>query len=188
LSDEKQIDTIKKCTRLGKEDVFADSEIGNKQEAYQYAFWHTMSLKDHDLLSQTEQAGSDLAQLISKKLPEDESNALRDKAQNYITDAVTSNDADALFQVGFILVNGRYSSDPARGIALSLAACDLGYDCSANNPDKWWGQDLDFNTALHSMMGEQKFAQAYNQSQEVTDLIRRKDYDGLRKYFQLQLQ
>jgi hypothetical protein len=51
-----------------------------------------------------------------------------------IDSAVASGNPDALFQAGTILSNG-YGIDALQGFALSIAACDLGYDCSAEtNP------------------------------------------------------
>jgi hypothetical protein len=56
------------------------------------------------------------------------------QAQAAIDKAVRSGDQMALFWMGFALSDFHWSSDSQRGNALALAACELGYDCSVNNP------------------------------------------------------
>jgi len=53
-------------------------------------------------------------------------------AQTDINNAIASGDPEALFDAGMMITNGHYI-DRVEGFALSLAACDLGYDCTAAN-------------------------------------------------------
>jgi hypothetical protein len=102
--------------------------------------------------------------------------------------AVESGDADALFGAGELLADGRYSSNPLNALAVSLAACDLGHDCSADNPENAFANckfsgacppDANFAYFLQQSLGAENYAKVYARAQEVKQLIEAGDWDAV---------
>lgn len=116
-----------------------------------------------------------------------------DSAQKSINRAVASKDPAALFHVGRLLSDGRASSDPLQGFALSIAACNLGYDCSANNADLFQGcatqglcqPGISYADLIKKAVGDDGYAQAYARAQQIQDAMARDDMAALQSFVQL---
>jgi hypothetical protein len=104
-----------------------------------------------------------------------------------------SRDPAALFQVGRLLSDGNASSDPLQGFALSIAACNMGYDCSTNNSDIFHGcatqgqcpLGATYADTIKKLVGEEGYAQAYARAQQIQDAMARDDINALHQFGQL---
>jgi hypothetical protein len=108
--------------------------------------------------------------------------------------AVASGDAPAIFHVGeMLLITGtRYRANPGVGAALIVAACDLGYDCSVNNPA------LDFHLicastggcrpgfsyldGLRQVLGERQYAEACFQAKQFEEALAAGNHTALNSF------
>lgn len=116
-----------------------------------------------------------------------------DSAQQSINSAIASRDPTALFQVGQLLSDGHASSDPLQGFALSIAACNLGYDCSANNAELFHGcategqcpPGMSYADIIRKAAGDEGYAQAYARAQQIQDAMARDDTNALQQFVQL---
>jgi hypothetical protein len=123
------------CVGFIKNDAFAD--LPARQGGYNsIRYWTDKA--SNDSVAQGLQAGSFIADANYEKSDDVKAKSL-DSAQKSIDSAGASRDPAALFQVGQLLSDGRASGDPLQGFALSIAACNLGYDCSANNAELFRG-------------------------------------------------
>jgi hypothetical protein len=180
-----------RCLPMAKEDPFSD--LPQRSEGYRNAaFWQQMALSNNDPVAESHQAILDLAEANYKDSTGRD--ATLAKAQQLISDAAQSGDPRALFMTGQVLANARNSSDPVRGVAISLAACDLGYDCSAKNPDNVFSvcvdsgacpADADYAYYMQQSLGPAAFGKAYQQAQTIVDLIARNDWDAVAAFTKL---
>jgi hypothetical protein len=108
-----------------------------------------------------------------------------------VTAATNSGDPGALFAVGQLLTDGRYSSDITRGLAISIAACEMGYDCTAANPANPFSAckdtgscpaDADFAYYIQQSLGADMYAQAYARAQELKELLAQHDTSGIDRF------
>ena len=145
-----------------------------------------------DPVAQVMLAGAAIAQVGFDKSPGAIAKA-RQSAQDAINSAVTSNDPIALFKAGQLLSDGHAGGDPIQGFAVSLAACDLGFDCTVNNADVS-GNCIASNTCspgsqysdlVKRAVGNEGYAQAYARAQQLEDAIRRSDTTAIQKLIQL---
>lgn len=92
-----------------------------------------------------------------------------------------------MFLAGMMLSNAKYSPQPLEGVAIALAACDLGYDCSASNPENPFSMcarsgacpaDRHFAYYMQQSLGVDQSAQAYNEAQSLEDMLSRNDSAG----------
>ena len=99
-----------------------------------------------------------------------------------------SGDPDALYLAGMLLADPRYSSDALNGIAVALAACELGRDCSADNPENSFHNcgvsgacpaDADFVYYLQQSLGPSAYAQVYARAQQVKQSVQAGDWDAV---------
>lgn len=177
-----------RCAALAKADAFSD--LPPRPDGYrQSSFWQTMALDNGDPLAEVHQARLDISD--AKYGAQDGRGAVVEMAQQYIIDATRSGDPAALFTAGQILSNSQNSSDPLRGVAISLAACELGYDCSSKNPANVFAvcavsgacpPDADFAYYMQQSLGAEAYATAYANAQTLKDLIVHSDWDGVASY------
>jgi hypothetical protein len=170
-------------------DVFADLP---RKEAGDYnspKFWMDLAYRNNDPLAQTVHASLALSGASANTTQVE-------VAQADINKAVASGDPDALFSAGMMITNGLYV-DPIEGYALSLAACDLGHDCTAVNSS---GSDLPFGDCVISgtcasgsvfsdwvakNLGADGYAQAYARAQEIKEALAQGDLQMLQQFAKL---
>jgi len=180
-----------RCAQLAKDDPFSDlpARAGGYRNA---AFWAAMALADGDPLAQVHQAVIDVEN--ASYASASNRAASMEEAQNLLSYVAKSQDPDALHVAGQMLMDGWYSSDPLRGVAISLAACDLGYDCSANNPGNSFAvcresgacpTDADYAYYVQQSLGPERFGTAYSEAQAFKDLLARGDWNGIAIYIAL---
>jgi hypothetical protein len=170
-------------------DVFAD--LPNREGGYRSVqFWMDLAYHNNDPVAQTVHA----ALAVSATSPN--SAGQIQVAQTDLNRAIASGDPDALFYAGMIITNG-LSTDPIEGFALSLAACDLGHDCTAANSS---GTDVPFGDCVAAgtcapgtvfadwvtkSIGAERYAQAYARAQQVEDALARDDSNALQQFAKL---
>jgi hypothetical protein len=177
------------CIGFLKGDAFAD--LPTRTGGYNsIRYWIEKSADDP--VAQALQAGSAVADTKNAASSDLKEKSL-DAAQNSINSAVASKDPAALFQVGRLLSEGLTSSDPLQGFALSIAACNLGYDCSANNAELFQGcatqghcqPGVSYTDVIKKAVGDSGYAQAYARAQQIQDAMARDDMTALQAFLRL---
>jgi hypothetical protein len=181
-----------KCARLGKENAFAD--LPSREGDYPKKFWHELALKESDPLAEAAQVQTDLPKLSQMKSSEDRQLALV-RLQHYIRDAVGSKDPEAIFTIGIALQNSHAVDDNnLQAVAVSLAACDLGYDCSVSNPQNYrqicrpidvCPDGATYSDRLQQIYRSTLYAEIYSQAQIFKDLLTREDWQELDKFVRI---
>jgi hypothetical protein len=177
------------CAGFINNDAFAD--LPERPGGYNsIAYWTDKAANDP--VAQALQAGAAIANTNFEKSSDVNAKSL-DSAQQSINGAIASRDPTALFQVGQLLSDGHASSDPLQGFALSIAACNLGYDCSANNDELFHGcaargqcpPGMSYADIVRKAIGDEGYAQAYARAQQIQDAMARDDTNALQQFVQL---
>lgn len=113
-------------------------------------------------------------------------------AQKTLINAVSSGDPEAVFRAGFFLTDG-YASSSLSGFAVAIAGCDLGYDCSANNPVIFgacaeFGQcpaGLTYADIVTKAIGPSGYARAYAMARQLEQAISQGDRATVAEFVQL---
>jgi hypothetical protein len=169
-------------------DVFAD--LPNREGGYKSAqFWMDLAYQNNDPVAQTVHAAS----AVSSTLP---NSGQIQVAQADLNHAIASGDPDALFNAGIVITNGLYT-DRIQGFALSLAACDLGHDCTAANSS---GSDFPFGECVvmgtcapgtvfsdwvTKNIGAEGYAQAYARAQQIQNALAQGNTSALQQFAKL---
>jgi hypothetical protein len=173
--------TFELCRGFFKGDAFASlpDRVGGYNSS---RFWLDQAYHDNNPIAQSLHAGRALG------TSGDVSNAQAD-----INEAVASGDPEALFRVGTILSNG-HGQDALQGFAWSIAACDLGYDCSAETNPDYFGSCVAagtcnpgtrFQDIVVNAVGASGYANAYARAQEIETALSRGDTLSLQEFAQL---
>jgi hypothetical protein len=133
------------------------------------------------------------ANYSSPNLTAQQRDELRTQARAYARDVIHSRDPEAWYKLGMATGMSSFSKDLSFGYALALAACDLGYDCTGDNEQndwyacRWQGCDEKMVLAdrMKLMLTPALYAKAYARYGELTDLIRRSEWDEIEKYVPL---
>jgi hypothetical protein len=168
-------------------DVFADlpkREGGYKSTKY----WMDLAYQDGDPIAETSHAALAIANPIAAT--PDSINV----AQADINHAIASGDPEAIFLAGMIITDGHYV-ERIQGFAFSLAACDLGYDCSATNTTSVIFQNCAtegncpagavFSDWVTKNIGAEGYAQAYARAQQIETALAQGDTSALQQFAQL---
>lgn len=182
---------FQQCQHLIHDHPFG--ELPRRKGGYGFSFWYKQAVADGDPVAVMDQAASTLASLYSQS-PSTQTDAQQHAAQVDIRRAVESGDPHAIFLAGMILANSRYSEQPLEGVAIALAACDMGYDCSAANPNNPFSlcsktgacpADADFAYYMQKSLGTAEYAAAFTYKQEFENMLARSDVAGIDSATQL---
>jgi hypothetical protein len=132
------------------------------------AYWFAEAYAAGDPLAQLDVAARAVADIMADaQMPEDVRAAKVKVVQDNLRGAVESGDPDALYGAGILVANNeKYTF---QGLAVALAACDLGRDCTAANPESGFYEcvqsgrcapGLDFPSMLQQGMGQEQYAEA----------------------------
>ncbi|HEY4447856.1 MAG TPA: hypothetical protein VGN03_04575, partial [Steroidobacteraceae bacterium] len=156
---------FERCKKLATTDPFAG--LPPREGGYMRArYWW-------DLGANSDDPGAQARGAVEKFVTD---NADPAAAQAAIDRAVRSGDPMALFWVGFALSDLHWSSDTTRGDAIALLGCELGYDCSVDNPamllhnckySNACGGITDYPSWLAASIGPDLYGEAYAQAQEL---------------------
>jgi hypothetical protein len=155
-------------------------------------FWVDQASKDGDPIAQTIEAAGAIGTTTFEKSSEANSKSM-ESAQVALNNAVASKDPAALFQIGQLLSDGHASSDRLQGFAVSIAACNMGYDCTANNVELFRGcvargecpPGISYADVIKQAVGDAGYAQAYARAQQLQDAMARDDTGLIQKFVQL---
>lgn len=116
------------------------------------------------------------------------------EAQKTFVGALASGDPEAVFRVGAFLVDGARAPDEVRAFAIALTACNLGFDCSADNrlifgdcvaamEARQTGES--YADVVTKVVGLSGYSEAYAMAQELTEAITDGDVATIRRFVQL---
>ena len=174
-----------RCEGLIQHDPFAS--LPPHSGGYTLQYWFNQAVADGDRVAEMDQASSVLGELYDSPSSAT-TETVKSQLQSAVTGAVESGDAHAMFLAGMMLSNAKYSPQPLEGVAIALAACDLGYDCSASNPENPFSMcarsgacpaDGDFAYYMQQSLGAEQYAQAYSEAQSLEDMLSRNDSAGV---------
>lgn len=167
------------CLGLAQQDPFEG--LPPRAGGYVASYWREQALKNGDPLAREDAAARALTSMsVGGDMPDSDKKKILASVQTDLRTVITSGDPDALFNAGLLLADSRYSDNPLDGIAIALAACDLGRDCSAGNPENAFSQckltgacppDADYAYFLQQSLRPQDYVQVYAHAQEVKRLI-----------------
>ena len=113
-------------------------------------------------------------------------------AQADLNRAVSSGNAEAIFRAGLFLSND-HGETPTQGAALEIAACNLGYNCSASNGSLFGNcaangtcqAGLSFLDQLEKALGPAAYARVYTQAQTFENALAQGDTSIILQFTQL---
>jgi hypothetical protein len=175
----------RRCVGLAQSDPF--EALPPRADGYPSAYWYDSAVQDGEPLALQRKASIEINEIMGAHNMTDaeKTNQLTNASADLRT-AVESGDPDVLFQAGILLMDGRLTSTPETGIAISLAACELGSsNCTSDNPEsplyncQFSGQctaGSDYVTVIQHDLGPQDYARVYSQAQQIEQLARAGDW------------
>jgi hypothetical protein len=119
------------CLRYVREDAFAG--LPDAGSSYRDpGFWHDLAYKDGNpkaLARHTQTALSALPDARS-----DRDTPILDQAETDIQKIMSSGDTAAMFDLGLVFDAPDIRTSGFQGLEIRLAACEMGFDCTTNNP------------------------------------------------------
>jgi hypothetical protein len=184
------IDRYGRCERFAAENAFAGLPI-KKEDAYLYTYWERLAAEQNDPLAAADTIGLERMQL--SHLQNSEKRDAQDRIRNASQIALRSKDPQALFALGFgsanLFVRSNSSdSSGSKGLGLALAACEMGADCSFDHMGMKMSyrgtsmtdnSHLSFAEVMQSAVGLERYARAYQDAQEIKELLAREDWIAL---------
>lgn len=181
------------CVGMIAKDAFA--ALPQKPGGYWSSlYWQGEAYAAGDPLAQSVHAGETLSKTQFEKEAGARS-ASFSSAQLDIDRAIGSKDVSALFQVGQILSDGHYTDSKTQGFVVAIAACEMGYDCSANNaalepylgcvPIGTCPPGLNYPDVIKSVVGNNGYADIYAQAQAFEDALSRGDQEVAQGFVRL---
>lgn len=185
---------FERCASIVTSGIYA-SLPGGKGDYYSFAYWSEEAIR----LGDPGAMADALPRVLSAAAELGDGDPARKekvvRAESYMRNVVHSGEPSALFSLGATLVNNRYSDKPERGLVLSVAACELGLDCSdvaalvpsnvcADMPEVC-GPPISYQDVLVRDVGSRQYARIYADAQRVVDNVRRQDWSALTSYTQL---
>ena len=190
---DQQAERFERCRGLIDGDPFA--QLPPRTSGYGYRYWLDRAVDSGDPVAGVDRAFQQMGR--AAELSGDDREGMLEHVRNAIGSAIASQDPEAIFKLGVLLTDPRYSPDPLNGLAMALAACDLGYDCSATNPDNPFTAckataacpgDADFTYYAQQSLGPDRFAQAYAKAQEFKDALAKADMAILQNFVKIKKQ
>jgi hypothetical protein len=171
----------------------AFSNLPARQGGYNsIRFWADLAVANHDPIAISSEAAVTINASVRATSPEARAAAL-ESARAMIGQVIGSNNSTALFKIGQVLADGRVSTDPTRGFAIALAACDMGYDCSSRNAlvfgacaiQSDCAENSNYADLVRKAIGAGGYARAYELAQEFEQALARGDTSAARQIAQL---
>jgi hypothetical protein len=176
---------------LTGEDVFAN--LPERTGGYNsIRYWTDLAVADRDPIALSSQAAVTVNASVRVTSPEAKAESLQ-SVQVMVDQVIESSNPEAIFRIGLVLSDGRVSIDPVRGFAISLAACDMGYNCSSSNAELFGAcaiqgdcaENLTYADMVRRAAGEDGYARAYAQAQEFEQALARGDTNAVHQLAQL---
>jgi hypothetical protein len=178
-----------KVNDVNGNDVFED--LPKREGGYRSKqFWRDLAYQNNDPVAEADHAALSMTNATSPKPDEIKI------AQVDVNNAIVSGDPEAIYRAGTFITSGPHS-DQIQGFALSLAACDLGYDCTAQNStntDFPFGACVSMGTCspgetfsdwVTKNIGADGYAKAYARAQQIKAALAQGDTSALQQFAQL---
>jgi hypothetical protein len=154
-------------------------------------FWLDLAYQDNDPIAQAEHAGSESVTMLGTSNNID--TARVQSMQTDINNAAATGDPEALARIGLLLLDSRVGADPLEGFAVIMAACDLGYDCTANNehlfaacvPARTCEAGEVYSDVVRKTVGENSYAQVFGIAQQLEAALSRGDTSAVQEFVRL---
>lgn len=143
-----------------------------------FTYWLNQAYRDGNPVAQVIHVGNALPGI---------GNGTDDKvvseAQSTLVIAVTTGNPEAVFRTGFLMLSGGHGASATDAYAIAIAGCDLGYDCSTDNPLIFGDcaqagncpSGEDFQDWATKQIGAPGYARAYELAQQLELAIARGD-------------
>ncbi|HMN47058.1 MAG TPA: hypothetical protein PKE27_20945 [Povalibacter sp.] len=181
---------FRRCISLASEDPFA--HLPERAGGYPRQYWFDRALALGDSMAKVNRVAMSLPKLYEDG-SEEKKTLTTAQVKADLRDIVLSKDPHALYVLGFTLMNGQYSSNPFRGVAITLAACDLGFDCTSDNPDsvnavckESWecSPHESFAENMQSQLGT-KYTEVYFMAEEFKEALARNDERAFNRFIEI---
>ena len=174
-----QIYPDERCALIARAPEFAADTPG--AEKLTPGYWQRVAQRVDEPLFVSYRLAETAAQL--DQAPADAKPGLKSSIAADVRHILQSRDATAWFELGAIAMAPAANADPSYGIALMLAACDLGYDCviPAGNGRVTKTQQQRFKETLPADMYEKGMAR-YS---ELRELMRAGDWAAIGNFLPL---
>jgi hypothetical protein len=181
----------RRCMGLAQDDPFA--QLPQRDGGYGATYWYDTALAADDALAQVRVVTVALAD--TEGLKNAERTARLAAIQSNLHAALSSGDPEALYKVGMLAADGRYSQDPLGGVAIALAACELGRDCSAESSDNAFAAcnvsgacppHATLFDVMQRSLGAAKYAEIYARAQQIKASMLANDWPSVESALRLQ--
>lgn len=175
-----------RCKSFFSGDAFAS--LPPKKGGYlSFPYWENAAIKDGNPVAQVIQVATELPAIGNSP-----NRQVTMKAQASLSSAVATGDPEAVFRTGLILMNG-HGGNSIDAYALTLAGCDLGYDCSADNPLIFGDCAMlgtcatgsEFQDLVSKQLGQAGYAKAYGVAQQIEAAISQGDTNAIAGFVNL---
>ena len=172
------------CLRYVRENAFE----GLPERAGGYKdrrFWGKIAYDGGYPLALADHASDEMTALPNGPIYETTNKQKRARAQIDVERVFASGQPEAIFALGNLFDSPSIKSSPDQGIVFRLAACELGYDCSAASPaiDSMLGcatsgtcpSNADIRDAVKQGIGAEAYAASYARAQQLAYAVRSGD-------------
>lgn len=177
---------FKRCEGFLAGNAFAS--LPPRAGGYPREYWADRAAQSGDALAQIETVSADLRRLGAAGASRAK---LEAGMETYEARALSSRDPAALMKLGGVLVGPSPLLDSDAALALQVAACETGFDCSLTNPHFGFclhGQDDCYMTGtwedlLQQGSGAAGYAKLFAEAQDIEDLLQRGEADVVVKKY-----
>jgi hypothetical protein len=170
-----------RCQRFLTDDPLRHLQLGAEGSTSPY--WRRLAEQNNDPVARSQHAITQRARSASN-----DPAGFLDTVRSDLAVVIPSQDTEALYNAGVLLVDTRVSKDPLRGVAWMIVAMETGYDgphlnfplCGEFGPCPG---TADFIATLQRDIGMERYARADAQAQEIKELMAREDWAALERYW-----
>ena len=181
--DKKRRETVRRCLPLTEPGLFEGVPVSESDSA-SAAFWRDRSSSEGDSLALMEA----LSLEKSVRRTDSSGDTVLLSTKEIALEVARSNDPEALFLLGQRIFADTKDSARMDGMALSLAVCLGGYDCTSTNPDIGSGDcdvsgsctsGRDFVSIVQQSLPASQYATLYAKSQDILTALQRGDLSAV---------
>lgn len=176
---------IERCRGFLHANPLAKLSLPRKAQTEKY--WFAKAVQSKDPLALIDRAA--LAAGPTRANSAKKEKAVQKEVLDAAHAAIVSKEPAAISDVGRLFMSGRLARDPSfQGPAWLLAACELGYDCSANNPQLPYvscdqtGACPTLQDSLQQSLSGGQYGRVYAASQDIAYKVKHGDWSGLQQY------
>lgn len=182
---------MRKCLRYLRGDAF--SALPPKPGGYEdWRFWLNIAYESAYPPALTLHAWDAMPSTASTASA---ATSVRVQVQGDVQKVLLSGHPAAIFDLGLVFELDTTDAPSTKGLVVRLAACELGYDCTSNNPalDDFFGcvqrgtcpVVYDFQDLLRQVITPSEYAAMYAQARELAEAVQRGDESALQTFSRL---